>query len=152
MIARMVGYCMHFYQSAFGTRLSCCVSATVWQLLNLQLYFAKASSATIANALPLQQHCLVFVVPRFLIKRLLLEMPERAKLFALHACSHYNNPLARSITEYFERCISESYFVVFRFPVRFPKKRHVKSEACIGTRSYRDATRGLKCQPRDVHA
>ena len=59
-----------------------------WQLLMMQLYFANVSSATIANALPLHKHCLVFVVPRFLIKRLLLEMPERAKLFALHACSH----------------------------------------------------------------
>ena len=61
------------------------VSATVWQMLALQLYFANALSATIANALPLHKHCVVLIVPRFLIKRLLLEMPERAKLFAF-AC------------------------------------------------------------------
>ena len=77
-----------FYQSALGTRLSCCVSANVWQLLALQLYFAKALSATLAKALPLHEHHVVFIVPRLLIKRLLLEMPERAKMFALHACSH----------------------------------------------------------------
>ena len=75
------------------------------------IVFCKALTAPIAKALPLQQHCLVCIVPRLWIKRLLLEMPERAKLFALHACSHYcNNPLASSISESFGRRISECLY------------------------------------------
>ena len=61
------------------------VSATVWQRLTLQLYFANVLSALHANALLLHTCHVVFIVPRFWIKRLLLEMPERAKLFAF-AC------------------------------------------------------------------
>ena len=97
-----------FYQSALGTGLSYCVSANVWQLLALQLYFAKAVSAPFAKALPLHQHCVVCIVPRLLIKRLLLEMPERAKLFAF-ACmlTLIVKVLASSISESFGRRISE---------------------------------------------
>ena len=58
------------------------LSGNCW-LCNCILQIAR--SATFANALPLHKHHVVFVVPRLLIKRLLLEMPERAKMFAF-AC------------------------------------------------------------------
>ena len=77
---RVVGYCMHFIRVHLARDYCFYVSATVWQLLALQLYFANALLATFANAVLLHEQLVVLIVPRLLIKRLLLEMPERAKI------------------------------------------------------------------------
>ena len=76
---------MHFIRVHLARDYCVYVSATVWQLLTLQLYFANAFSAPFANAVLLHKVLVVLIVPRLLIKRLLLEMPERAKMFAF-AC------------------------------------------------------------------
>ena len=86
----MVGYCMHFIRVHLARDYCVYVSATVWQLLALQLYCANALSATYANAVPLHTHLVVLIVPRFLIKRLLLEMPERAKTVCICMHAHTN--------------------------------------------------------------
>ena len=66
------------------------VSATVWQRLTSQLYFANVMSAPRANALLLHTCHVVLIVPRFWIKRLLLEMPERAKIVCICMHAHTN--------------------------------------------------------------
>ena len=78
----VVGYCMHFIRVHLARDYCFHVSATVWQLLFVQLYFANAFSAPHAKAVLLHRSLVVLLVPRPQIKNLLLEMPERAKMFA----------------------------------------------------------------------
>ena len=82
---------MHaFYQSALGTRLLCLCLSNCLANVGSATVFAYALSATYANALPLHTHLVVLIVPRFLIKRLLLEMPERAKTVCICMHAHTN--------------------------------------------------------------
>ena len=77
----------------------------------LHLCLATAISATVANALLFHEQCLACIVPRLLTKIPLLEMPERAKLFAF-ACmlTLIVKVLASSISESFGRRISECLY------------------------------------------
>ena len=82
---------MHaFYQSALGTRLLCLCLSKCLATVDSATVICKRTVSNIANALPLHTHPVVLIVPRFLIKRLLLEMPERAKTVCICMHAHTN--------------------------------------------------------------
>ena len=85
------GWLLHaFYQSALGTRLLCLCLSKCLATVGSATVFCKRTVSNIANALPLHTHPVVLIVPRFLIKRLLLEMPERAKTVCICMHAHTN--------------------------------------------------------------
>ena len=85
------GWLLHaFYQSALGTRLLFLCLSNCLATVDSATVFCKRTVSNIANALPLHTHPVVLIVPRFLIKRLLLEMPERAKTVCICMHAHTN--------------------------------------------------------------